>query len=70
VTFNTRPAIDGGELDAQGAVAKGALVDFDVTAAIGGNGTFCFAIQSPSTDGVDYGSREGSGPPQVLIATN
>ncbi len=59
-TFNNKPAIDGALLDTKGAVALNQLVDFNVTAAITGDGTYCFAIDTPSTDGVDYTSKEGT----------
>jgi len=41
-------------------VAQGQTVDFDVTSAIPGDGVYCFALDTASTDGVDYNSREGS----------
>jgi len=60
VTWNTQPAIDGPALATLGAVAQGQTVDFDVTSAIPGDGVYCFALDTASTDGVDYNSREGS----------
>jgi len=61
VNWNTQPAIDGPALATLGAVTAGQVVDFDVTSAIPGDGTYCFAIDTASTDGVDYNSREGAG---------
>jgi hypothetical protein len=72
VTWNTRPPIDGLPGADVGAVARGELVTFDITAAIaaGGDGTYCFALTSTSEDGVDYGSREASsGRPEVVVTT-
>src|SRR5207249_858433 len=60
VTWNTQPAIDGPALVTLGAVAQGQTVDFDVTAAIPGDGTYCFALDTSSTDSAIYNSREGS----------
>ena len=61
VTAKTQPAIDGPVLSTVGAVARGQVVDFDVTSAIQGDGVYCFALDTSSTDGVDYNSREGAG---------
>ena len=69
VTFNTEPAIDAAVLSTVGAVAQGALAEFDVTAAVPGDGTYCFAIDSLSDDGVDYNSREASSGRPVFVVT-
>ncbi len=69
-TWSTQPAIDGPTLAQQGAVTKGATVDFDVTAAMSGDGLHCFAVESPSSDGVTYNSREATtGRPELRILT-
>ena len=69
VTAKTQPAIDGPVLSTVGAVALGQVVDFDVTGAIQGDGVYCFALETPSSDGVRYNSREAAaGQPQVIIA--
>ena len=68
VTWNTQPPIDGAVLVTLGAVAAGQLADFDVTPAIPGDGVYCFAIDTVSTDSVIYNSREGSlAHPAVLL---
>jgi len=61
VTWNTQPTIDGPALATLGAVTAGQIVDFDVTPAIPGDGTYCFAIDTTSTDSAIYNSREGTG---------
>ena len=43
------------------AVQAGDVVAFEVAPAITGDGTYCFVIDSTSTDDVDYSSRESSG---------
>src|SRR5206468_2169460 len=58
VTAKTQPRIDGPVLATLGAVALGERVEFDVTPAVSGDGLFCFALESPSADGVRYNSRE------------
>jgi hypothetical protein len=71
MTYNTRPAIDGPVLDEIGAVGRSEAVPFDVTAAIGGDGTYCFAIDSLSSEGVEYISRETlAGRPRLDIVTS
>jgi len=60
MTWNTQPAIDGPALATLGAVAIGQVADFDVTAAIPGDGVYCFAIDTASTDSAIYNSREGA----------
>ena len=60
MTWNTQPPIDGAALATLSAVAIGQVADFDVTAAIPGDGTYCFAIDTASTDSAIYNSREGS----------
>ncbi len=69
ITWSTQPAIDGPLLATAGAVARRQVVAFDVTAAIAGDGAYCFALDSASTDGVDYGTREGaSGRPAFVVS--
>ena len=60
MTWNTAPAIDGPALVTLGPVAIGQVADFDVTSAISGDGTYCFAIDTANTDSAIYNSREGS----------
>jgi hypothetical protein len=71
VTFNTQPNLTSvGPLGpALGPVARRQMVQFDVTALIPGNGTFCFAITSDSSDGVDYNSREAAANRPELLVT-
>ena len=70
MTSNSQPAIDRPAISTAGAVAPDLLMDFDITAAVPGDGVYCFALESSSPDGVAYGSREAtSGGPTVRIAT-
>jgi len=52
-----------------GSVAQGQVVDFDVTRAItAGDGTYCVALDTLSSNGVDYVPREaGANGPAVLV---
>jgi hypothetical protein len=58
VTYKTQPTIDGPLLDELGEVEWRNVIEFDVTEAITGDGTYCFALESSSPDGVMYRSRE------------
>ncbi len=69
VTWNTQPTIDGPALATLGAVTAGQIMDFDVTPAIPGDGTYCFAIDTTSTDSAIYNSREGTGQKPALTVT-
>ena len=71
VTYNTRPLIDGPARGQLGKVAVGDIVELDVTAAINGNATYNFAMDSNNSNGADYRSREaGTNPPLLIITTN
>ena len=52
-----------------GAVGRGDVVEFDVTGAITGDGTFCFGFDSLTSDGVAYVAREAvvGGPEMEII---
>jgi hypothetical protein len=68
LTHSTSPAIDTPPLDAAGEVLPSQVVDFDVTAAIGGDGSYGFAIV-PGADEAIYRSREGAfGAPQLIVS--
>ena len=68
-TYRNRPSLGGTTLATRGAVVPGQVVDFDLTAAIGGDDTYDFALTSPSSDGVVYRSREASsGQPSLVLA--
>jgi predicted phosphodiesterase len=68
-TWNSRLAPQASVLVAPaGAVSFGQTVDFDVTGAVTGDGPVGFAIDSTSSDGVHYKSREAqSGTPLLLL---
>ena len=68
INYNNRPAVDGPVLATQGPVTFGQVVDFDITGAVTGNGTYNFAIDTTSTDGAGYRSRNSaSGKPTLLL---
>jgi cysteine-rich repeat protein len=69
LTWNNRPGFNAAVLDTEGAVNSNQIVDFNITDAIAGSGDVCLAIDSTSTNGVDYVSRQGAtaSRPQVLL---
>jgi hypothetical protein len=70
MTWDTQPSFAAPVLSSVGAVQSGDVVEFDVTGAITrGDGAYCFAIDSLSTDPVNYNSLEASTGqrPQFLV---
>jgi len=68
VTYNTRPAIDGPVLSTLGVVNTNTWYEFDVTGAVTGDGLVSLGINTVSTDGVHYASRENTGfAPQLVV---
>jgi PKD repeat protein len=69
LTFTNAPVIGGAPLSSVGPASVGQWVEFDVTGAVGGDGSVSFGLASASSDSVSYSSREGSNPPQLLVWT-
>jgi sugar lactone lactonase YvrE len=68
VTWNSKPARTSGLLADAGAVSSGSWVEWDVTAAVTGNGTYSFDLVGDSSDGTDLSTKEaGSNPPQLVV---
>ncbi len=69
LNYNNAPPVSGTPLSSLGSVATGTWVEFDVTAAVTGNGTYSFAITSSSTNSVYYNSKDaGSNTPVLVIS--
>jgi hypothetical protein len=69
ITWATRPARGTVPLADVGAVAVGSWVELDVTAAVGGDGAYAFALATGSTDGTTVSSRQAStNKPQLVVA--
>ena len=60
VTWNTQPAFIGGALDSNAITLVNTWVEWDVTAAVTGNGVYTFGLTNSLTDGAYYISREGA----------
>jgi hypothetical protein len=67
INWSNAPTIAGTPLSSVGAAAQNTWVEFDVTAAIAGNGAISFGMKATSTDQIRYSSREGANPPQLVI---
>ncbi|HEX3049478.1 MAG TPA: DNRLRE domain-containing protein [Aggregatilineaceae bacterium] len=58
LTWNNAPLISGTPLSTLSAVALNTWAEFDVSAAVTGNGTYSFGLTSTSTNSVLYNSKE------------
>jgi hypothetical protein len=65
--YSNAPSISGTALSTIGSVTVGQVVEFDVTAAITGNGTFSFGLKNFSSTTVRYSSKEGATKPELVI---
>ena len=66
-TWGSRPAIDGPLLAAFGAVQNGTWYEVDLGPFASGDGPASLAIDSVSSDGAKWGTRESSNPPRLLV---
>ena len=70
VTWATKPARIGGATFDAGVIAATSWYEFDVTALVGGNGTYTFNLASVSSDALKISSREVAGfEPQLVVST-
>ncbi len=67
LTWNNAPDIGGSALASAGEVKNRQEVEFDVTAAVTGNGTVSFGLINKSSNSAKYDSKEGSNPPQLVV---
>ncbi len=61
------PSITAPALASLGSTSTGTWIEFDVSAAIAGNGTYSLALQSQAMDSGYYSSKEGTNPPQLVL---
>lgn len=71
ITWDNQPAL-GGQVSSSGALTcdstNGTVVEYDVTSAVTGNGTYNFVLTTGSGDGIRFRSRElTSSAPQLLV---
>ncbi|MFQ5638143.1 MAG: DNRLRE domain-containing protein [bacterium] len=67
MNWNNAPDIAGLALSSVGAVNTGNSVEFDVSTALSGNGTFSFVFRNKSSDAAIFSSKEGVQAPQLII---
>ncbi len=68
MTWNTRPAIDGAELATFGEVSAGNWYEVPLGAGtVSGDGVVSLAIDSSSSDGSTWSTREYTEKPQLLV---
>jgi hypothetical protein len=60
VTWDTKPPRSGDVLEDKAAVSSNTWVEYDVTSAVNGNGTYTFEVAPTSSDGTDMNSRESA----------
>ncbi|MCG8603565.1 DNRLRE domain-containing protein, partial [bacterium] len=65
--WGNAPEVAGSPLSAITAVNLGEIIEFDVTSAISGDGTYSFAIKNNSSDIVKYRSNQGTIAPELVI---
>jgi len=67
LTWSNQPGPAGSALGDTASASAGVWVEYDVTAAVQGNGTFSFELIPDSSNGLDVYAREGSQPPQLVV---
>lgn len=69
LNFENAPTLSGSALSSQRNVSTGQVVEFDVTAAIAGDGIYSFALSNETSDLANYSSKEGEQAPELVIET-
>ena len=69
LTGGNAPGISGSPLSSVGAAVLNTWVEFDVTAAVTGNGTYSFGLKNSSSNSVFYSSTEGNYPAELVVET-
>ncbi len=69
ITWNNKPAATGAAIANVAAATAGTWSEYDLTGHITGNGTYNLVLLPDSTDGVQYDSREGTSPPQLVVTS-
>jgi chitodextrinase len=69
VTWGSAPAASSTVLGSLGAVSSGRWYEVGIRSLITGDGTYSLRVSSPSSDGADYSSSEGSSSlaPQLIV---
>ncbi len=67
VTWNSAPQKTGHIINAVNKVSAGKSYSWDVTSLVQTNGVYSLRMESPSSDGADYSSKESAEPPQLFL---
>ncbi len=70
VNWNNQPAAETTALASLGRVSAGTTYEVDLTGLVADDGTVTVELDSSSTDGAYYSSREGSAPPQLVVTVS
>ncbi|MEQ1693741.1 MAG: DNRLRE domain-containing protein [Gemmatimonas sp.] len=72
IKWSNAPAYTAAVIGTIGAVVSGSWYEVDVTGQVTADGTVSFALESTSTNGADYRSREGgsSTAPRLIVVVN
>jgi PKD repeat protein len=68
LTWNNRPATSGTQIAASQPATLGQWVEFDVSPVVTGPGEYSFTLTNASNDIVQFSSRTGANPPQLVIS--
>lgn len=69
ITWSNKPSYTAATIGTFGSIVAGAWYDLDVTSQVATDGTVSFALESTSSNGADYRSREGGAAtaPQLVV---
>ncbi len=67
ITWSNAPPLGGIPLGAAGAVTAGTMLEFDISGIVTGPAVYSFGLRSDSSNSVYFWSREGAGPPEIVI---
>jgi PKD repeat protein len=69
INWNNAPGTGGPTIASASMALAGSWVEFDVTSAVQGDGSYSFGIAGTTSNSLRYSSREGASPPQLVITT-
>ncbi len=70
VAWNSSPEYTGNVIDSLARVKRGQAYSWDITSLIQADGIYSMRIKSPSRNGADYSSKEGSHPPKLIVTVS
>lgn len=67
LNWDNAPDLDGEAIASLAEVQNRGWVEYDVTDAVDGNGTYTFALQNKTQDVLYFSSQEGEQPPELVL---